>query len=110
MPSTHRAAGREGGGESRDRETQHSWLFFGATIGKSAGEWLSRNLRRQSQRYPCLVRWTEEDEQVSVIPASTVKPGQEVYVEAVCEFKWLGRYFEAEVLKVSGQPTIVSKH
>lgn len=58
----------------------------------------------------CLVRWTEEDEQVSVIPASTVKPGQEVYVEAVCEFKWLGRYFEAEVLKVSGQPTIVSKH
>ena len=50
----------------------------------------------------CLVRWLE-DETVSVVPATTVDAKQKVYVEAIVNFKWLKRTYEAEVLKISGK-------
>lgn len=50
----------------------------------------------------CLLRWLAE-EQVSVVPSSSIRPGQKCYVGAIGEFKWQGKFYEGEVLKLSGQ-------
>lgn len=50
----------------------------------------------------CLLCWIC-DETVSVLPESTVHPGQRVYTGAIAEFKFTGTFYEAEVLKVSGE-------
>ena len=38
-----------------------------------------------------------------LLPESTVRPGQRVYTGAIAEFKFAGTFYEAEVLKVSGE-------
>ena len=48
-----------------------------------------------------LLRWVAE-EQVGVVSSSSIHPGQKCYVGAIGEFKWQSRYYEAEILKISG--------
>lgn len=50
----------------------------------------------------CLLRWIEE-ECVSVVWEDTVKKGMKVYPGAIAEFKWLGKFYEAEILKISSK-------
>lgn len=50
----------------------------------------------------CLVRWLE-DESLSVCPSSSIKAGQTAFVGAFAEFKWAGKYYEGEVLEMSGE-------
>lgn len=50
----------------------------------------------------CLLRWLDGEE-VGVVPSTSIRPGQECYCGAVGEFKWQSKYYEAEVLKVSGK-------
>lgn len=55
------------------------------------------------------MRWIE-DETVSVLPVTAAKAGQNVYPGVYSDFKWMGKLYEAEVLKVSGKnirPNIV---
>lgn len=49
-----------------------------------------------------LVRWLEE-ETLSVLLATSVKSEQKVYAGAYADFKWGGKYYEGEVLAVSGK-------
>lgn len=58
-----------------------------------------------------LVRWVGE-ETVSVIKGNSVRSGEDVYVGAFTNFKWAGKFYEAEVLKISGTPayTMYSSH
>lgn len=49
----------------------------------------------------CLLLWLE-GEQVGVVPSSSIRPGQNCYVGAIGEFKWQTKYYEGEILKVSG--------
>ena len=51
----------------------------------------------------CLLRWLGDDEQVSVVLSSSIRPGQKCYTGAHGEFKWQAKYYEAEVLKMSGR-------
>ena len=57
----------------------------------------------------CLLRWVEE-ETISIVRADTVKEGMNVYVEAIADFKWLGKFYEGEVLKVSRTCKVTGKH
>lgn len=50
----------------------------------------------------CLVRWVEE-ETLSVCSSSGIREGQTAYVGAFAEFKWGGKYYEGEVLEMSGK-------
>ena len=61
----------------------------------------SQSGKGPSEKKFCLVRWLEE-ETVSVLPIKSAKDGQKVYQGAYANFKWLGKFYEAEVLKVSG--------
>lgn len=49
-----------------------------------------------------LVRWVEE-ESLSAVLSTTIRPGQSVYVGAFGDFKWKGKYYEGEVLALSGE-------
>lgn len=49
----------------------------------------------------CLLRWLDGEE-VGVMPCSSIRSGQKCYSGAVGEFKWQSRFYEAEVLKISG--------
>ncbi len=49
-----------------------------------------------------LVRWVEE-ETLSVMSATSLRAGQKMYTGAFADFKWAGKYFEGEVLAVSGE-------
>lgn len=42
---------------------------------------------------------------MSVIPTTSIKPGQTAYTGALGDFKWLGKYYEEEVLGISGERT-----
>ena len=53
-----------------------------------------------SNKY-CLVRWLE-DESVGVMPLSSSKT-PDVYVGKMTEFKYCGKYYDAEILKISGE-------
>ena len=48
-----------------------------------------------------LLRWIGE-ESMSVRPQSTIKKGHKVFLGAFTYFKWGGKYYEAEVLALSG--------
>jgi len=50
----------------------------------------------------CLVRWVE-DETLSVLPTSAIQVGQTAYVGAFGDFKWGGKFYEGEVLQMSGE-------
>lgn len=50
----------------------------------------------------CLLRWVGE-ETVSVVREDSAKCGVEIYVGALAQFKWLGKFYEAEVLKISSK-------
>ena len=67
---------------------------------------MSKRTKKEGALKFCLLRWIE-DETVSVVRADTVKKGMEVYVGAFAEFKWLGKFYEAEVLKISGKTPIL---
>ena len=49
-----------------------------------------------------LLRWLI-DEKVSIMPFSSAKKGTKVYTGVFGEFKWSGKFYEAEVLKISGE-------
>jgi len=49
-----------------------------------------------------LLRWLI-DEKVSIEPFSSSKKGTKVYTGVFGEFKWSGKFYEAEVLKISGE-------
>lgn len=49
-----------------------------------------------------LARWVEE-ESLSAVPTNSVRPGQEVYPGGFGDFKWKTKYYEAEVLALSGE-------
>ena len=49
-----------------------------------------------------LLRWLI-DEKVSIEPFSSAKKGTKVYTGVFGEFKWSGKFYEAEVLKISGE-------
>ena len=49
-----------------------------------------------------LVRWVEE-ESVGVMPLSAVRSGQKAFVSAIVEMKFKSMYYEAEILKISGE-------
>jgi hypothetical protein len=51
----------------------------------------------------CLLRWIQDEEQVSVVLSSSIRSGQICYVGGIGEFKWQSQYYEAEILKVSGR-------
>ena len=56
-----------------------------------------------------LVRWLEE-ENLSVLQATAPRPGDKVYVGAFGEYKWGGKYYEGEILGVSGECLGLSHH
>ena len=56
-----------------------------------------------------LVRWLEE-ENLSVLQATAACPGDKVYVGAFGEYKWGGKYYEGEILGVSGKCLGLSHH
>ena len=56
-----------------------------------------------------LVRWVEEDN-LSAVSTSSVRPGQTVYIGAFGDFKWKTKYYEAEVLSLSGEELLVYPH
>ena len=49
-----------------------------------------------------LLRWIL-DEKISVEPISSARKGTNVYTGVFADFKWAGKYYEAEVLKMSGE-------
>lgn len=49
-----------------------------------------------------LVRWLEE-ESVGVMPLSAVRSGQKTFVSAIVQMKYQGRYYEAQILEISGE-------
>ena len=50
-----------------------------------------------------LVRWCDED-QIGVMPASSIAKDKEVYVGAVVGIKWKpSEVYDAEILKISSQ-------
>ena len=49
----------------------------------------------------CLVRWVDE-ETVSVVLTTSVREEQRVEVAGIYHFKWSGKYYKGEVLKISG--------
>ena len=49
-----------------------------------------------------LVRWVDE-ESVGVMPTSAVRSGQKVYVGSFADMKYNGKYYEVEILKISGK-------
>lgn len=56
----------------------------------------------KSKKKVCLVKWIEEDS-VGIVPLDHIQKGQRADVGAVAEFKYLKKYYDAEVLKVSGK-------
>ena len=70
----------------------------GSTSKKPTG---GKTKTKQAKNF-CLLRWICA-ETVSVLPETTVRPGQKVYTGAIAEFKFAGTFYEAEVLKVSGE-------
>jgi len=50
-----------------------------------------------------LTRWLC-DESVGVMPLTAVKKGQTPYVGAFVDMKYLGKFYEAEILKIGGRP------
>lgn len=62
--------------------------------------------KQAPKRSFCLIRWIE-DESVFAIPTTSIKPGRTAYTGALGEFKWLGKYYEGEVLGISGEWTIL---
>ncbi len=55
-----------------------------------------------SEKIFLLVRWME-DETVGVVPVTAVKKGQEFDVGAYVETKFKKKFYESEVLKISGK-------
>ena len=51
-----------------------------------------------------LLRWLL-DEKISIEPISSARKGTNVYTGVFGDFKWAGKYYEAEVLKMSGERT-----
>ena len=49
-----------------------------------------------------LLRWIL-DEKISVEPISSARKGTNVYTGVFTDFKWAGKYCEAEVLKITGE-------
>lgn len=49
-----------------------------------------------------LVRWLEE-ESVGVVPSSAVKKDQSVFAGSFADVKYQKKYYEAEILKISGE-------
>ena len=62
---------------------------------------MAKRTKAAAEKKFCLLRWLEE-ETVSVLPIKSAKDGQKVYQGAYADFKWLGKCYEAEVLKISG--------
>ena len=58
--------------------------------------------RSKTKKTFCLLRWIE-DETVSVLPVTATKTGQKVYPRVYYKFKCLAKFYEAEILKVSGK-------
>lgn len=50
-----------------------------------------------------LTRWLI-DETVGVMPLTAVKKDQKPHVGAYVDMKYLGKFYEAEILKISGVP------
>lgn len=48
-----------------------------------------------------LVRWIE-DETLSVLADSASQPGQKLYIGGQGSFKWSGKYYQGEILGISG--------
>lgn len=48
-----------------------------------------------------LTRWLI-DESVGVVPLTAAKKGQTPHVGAFLDMKYLGKFYEAEILKISG--------
>ena len=48
-----------------------------------------------------LVRWIEE-ENMSILSTGCVQKGEKVYVGSFANFKWGGKFYEAEVLAIGG--------
>ena len=48
-----------------------------------------------------LVMWVGE-ETLSVMPSATIRSDHKLFVGTCAEFKWRGKYYEAEVLELSG--------
>lgn len=48
-----------------------------------------------------LVRWVGE-ETLSVLLSSAAHPSHSLYVGAFAELKWGGKFYEGEILKLSG--------
>lgn len=63
-------------------------------VGKEAG-------MTSSSKF-VLIRWMEE-ETLSVLATKSVRQGQQVYAGAFGEFKWGGKFYEGEVLSLSGK-------
>jgi len=57
--------------------------------------------KAKTQRF-CLVRWLE-DESVSVVPATSADGKQKLSVGEMRSFKWIGKLYDAEVLRLSGE-------
>ena len=50
----------------------------------------------------CIVQWLEDDT-VSVIPVTSAENEDKVYVGAIERFNWYGKFYDGEVLSVSGE-------
>lgn len=53
------------------------------------------------QKQLALVRWLGE-ETLSVVPATSVREGDKVNVGSFASFKWGGKFYESEILAISG--------
>ena len=57
--------------------------------------------KSDSQRF-CLLHWLEYD-QVGVMPEKAMKNGKVVKVGSFVECKWGKKYYEVQILKLSGE-------
>lgn len=48
-----------------------------------------------------LVRWLGE-ETLSVVPTTTVREADQIYIGSFVTVKWGGKYYESEILSISG--------
>ena len=91
--------------------------FIGKLVGESAASFarvlfgcfitlywstVYHNMSTKPSKEHLLLRWLD-DEKISVEPISAAKSGEKVYAGVFGDFKWAGKYYEAEVLKISGE-------
>ena len=73
---------------------------------ESHGSFFQRPFCHTTMSSYIFVQWLEE-KNLSVLSATVAHPGDKMYVGAFGEYKWDGKFYEGEILGVSGECTVV---